>query len=276
MVNTLISKQAVMEGSSTVLQLYKLIREKKQITKFLPVINGPGSVKNGRAALKGKALISSGMKEVGLLMNEHKSLDKTNDVRNKVLSEERLESHVDCKDKAVMGNQQGYKNSDLESDLRSGEGLCCTSNLENKLIISSKNPRKASRGQKQKKLWTMRSLDVERRMDVSKQRLNSTTEQYSQKVLKDEKEQCEREGPRTQTEFKHNTAKDSRSFEEDLSSELSEYDNAFELDSDGMQNPPDLMKTTKNSLQETSQTINMIQSYHCGNKHMENQEATSR
>lgn len=259
-----------MEGSSTVLQLYKLIREKKQITKFLPVINSPGSVKNGRAALKGKALISSGMKEVGPLMNEHKSLDKTNDVRNKVLSEERLESYVDCKDKAVMGNQQGYKNSDLESDLRSGEGLCCTSNLENKLIISPKNLRKASRGQKQKKLWTMRSLDVERRMDVSKQRLNSTTEQYSQ-VLKDEKEQHELEGPKT-----HNTAKDSRSLEEDLSSELSEYDNAFELDSDGMQNLPDLMKTTKNSLQETSQTIDMIQSYQCGNKHMQNQEAMSR
>lgn len=64
-----------MEGSSTVLQFYKLIREKKQITKFLTVINGLGSVKNSGAALKGKALISSGKKEVGPLMNEHKGLD---------------------------------------------------------------------------------------------------------------------------------------------------------------------------------------------------------
>ncbi len=61
LVNTLISKQTAMEGSSNVLQLYKLIREKKQITKLLPVINGPGSVKNGRATLKGKALISPGL-----------------------------------------------------------------------------------------------------------------------------------------------------------------------------------------------------------------------
>ncbi|KAL1253744.1 hypothetical protein QQF64_015973, partial [Cirrhinus molitorella] len=250
MFNTVISKQTVMEGSSTVLQLYKLIREKKQITKFLPVINAPGSVKNGRAALKGKALISSGMKEVGPLMNEHKSLDKTNDVKNKVLSEDRFDPRVNCKAKAVMGNQQGCNNSDLESDLCSGEDLCCTSNLENKLIISPKSRKKASRGQKQKKLWTMRSLDVERRMDVSKQRLNSTTEQLSQKALKDEKGQCEHESPRTQTELKHNTGKDSRNIEEDLSSELSEYDNGFEL----LENLHDLMKTTKCSPQETSQT----------------------
>lgn len=249
MVNTLISKQTVMEGSSTVLQLYKLIREKKQITKFLPVINGPGSVKNGRAALKGKALISPGMKEVGPLMNEHKDLDKTNDVRNKVLFEERLDPCVDCKAKAVMGNQQGCKNSDLESDLRSGEDMCCTSNLENKLIISPKSLRKASRGQKQKKLWTMRSLDVEKRMYVH-------------------------EGPGTQTELKNNTAKDSRSFEEDLSSECSEYDNVFELDSDGTENLHDLMKTTKKSLQGKS--TDMIQPYQCGNTRMEQQEAMPR
>lgn len=266
MVNTLISKQTVMEGSSTVLQLYKLIREKKQITKFLPVINGPGSVKNGRAALKGKALISPGMKEVGPLISEHKGLDKTNYVRNKVLFEERLDPCVDCKTKAVMGNQQGCKNSDLESDLRIGEDLCCTSNLENKLIISPKSLRKASRGQKQKKLWTMRSLDVEKRMYVSKQKLNSTTEQPSHKVLKDEKGQCEHEGPVT--------AKDSRSFEEDLSSELSEYDNVFELDSDGTENLHDLMKITKKSLQGKS--TDMIQTYQYGNKRMEQQEAMPR
>lgn len=79
----------------------------KLITKFLRVINGPGSVKNGGAALKGKALISSGKKEVGPLMNEHKSLDKTNDVRNKVLFEHLLDLCADFKAKVVMGNQQG-------------------------------------------------------------------------------------------------------------------------------------------------------------------------
>lgn len=269
MVNTLISKHTVMEGSSTVLQLYKLIREKKQITKFLPVINGTVSVKNGRAALKGKALISPGMKEVGPLMNEHKDLLKTNDVRNKVLggavgSACGLQSKGFGK--SVMGNQQGCKNSDLESDLRSGEDLCCTSNLENKLVISPKSLRKASRGQKQKKLWTMRSMDVEKRMYVSKQKLSSTTEQPSHKVLKDEKRQFKHEGPGTQTELKNNIAKDSRSFEEDLSSELSEYDNVFEIDSDGTENLHDLMKTTKKSLQGKSTDMN---------KHMEQQKAMS-
>lgn len=269
MVNTLISKHTVMEGSSTVLQLYKLIREKKQITKFLPVINGTVSVKNGRAALKGKALISPGMKEVGPLMNEHKDLLKTNDVRNKVLggavgSACGLQSKGFGK--SVMGNQQVCKNSDLESDLRSGEDLCCTSNLENKLVISPKSLRKASRGQKQKKLWTMRSMDVEKRMYVSKQKLSSTTEQPSHKVLKDEKRQFKHEGPGTQTELKNNIAKDSRSFEEDLSSELSEYDNVFEIDSDGTENLHDLMKTTKKSLQGKSTDMN---------KRMEQQKAMS-
>ncbi len=263
-----------MEGSSTVLQLYKLIREKKQITKLLPVINGPGSVKNGRADLKGKALISPGMKEVGPLMSEHKGLDKTNDVRNKVLFEERLDPCVDCKAKAIMGNQQGCKNSDLESDLRSEEGLCCTSNLENKLVISPKSLRKASRGHKQKKLWTMRSLDIEKRMYASKQKLNSTTEQPSHKDLQDEKRQLEHEGSGTQTELKNNTAKDSRSFEEDVSSEFSEYDNVFELDSDGTESLHDLMKTTKKSLQGKS--TDTIQPYQCGNKRMEQQEALPR
>ncbi|XP_026051020.1 uncharacterized protein LOC113037916 [Carassius auratus] len=260
-----------MEGSCTLLPLYKLIRKKKQITKSLPVINGPVSVKNGRAALKGKALISPGMKEVGPMMNEHKGLLKRNDVRNKVLLEERSDPHVDCKAKAVMGNQQGYKNSDLESDLRSGEDLCCTSNLENKLIISPKSLRKASRGQKQKKLWTMRSMDVEKRIYVNKQKLNSTSEQPSHKVLKDENRQFKHACPRMQTELKNNTAKDSRSSEEDLSSELSEYDNVFELDSDGTENLHYLMKTTKKSLQGKS--IEMIQPYQCGNKHMEQQKA---
>jgi len=64
--NTQIRKQTVNEGTS------KTIRVKNKISKFLPVINGLVSVRKGRAALKGKALISSGMKEVGLSETERK------------------------------------------------------------------------------------------------------------------------------------------------------------------------------------------------------------
>jgi len=49
--NTLIRKQTVNEGTS------KTIRVKNKLSKFLPVINGLVSVRKGRAALKGKALI---------------------------------------------------------------------------------------------------------------------------------------------------------------------------------------------------------------------------
>lgn len=256
-----------MEGTSTVLQLYKTIREKNKITKFLRVNNGPGSVTKGRAALKGKALISSAMKEVGP-KTEREGLDKTNEVRNKVLFEDLLNHTADCKAEAIMGNQQGNKNSDLESDHGSGVDLCCTSSLEHKLIISPKSLRKASRGQKEKKLWTMSSRGVERRTPVS------TTEPLSHKVLKNAKSQCEHECPKMLTELKNKAiAKDSKSFEEDLSSELSEYDNGFEIDSDETQNTHGRMKTTK---QEKSQTIDMIQPYQCGNEGMEQQDATSR
>lgn len=262
MVNTLM-KQTVMEGTSTVLQLYKTIREKNKITKFLPVNNGPGSVTKGRAALKGKALISSGMKEVGP-KTEREGLDKTYEVRNKVLFEDPLDPTADCKTEAIMGNQQGNKNSDYGS----GVDLCCTSSLEHKLIISPKSLRKASRGRKEKKLRMMSSRGVERRMPMS------TTEPLSHKILKNAKRQCERECPKTLTELKNKAiAKDSKSFEEDLSSELSEYDNGFEMDSDETQNTHGRMKTTE---QEKSQTTDMIQPYRCGNEGMEQQEATSR
>ncbi|ROI33877.1 hypothetical protein DPX16_20391 [Anabarilius grahami] len=264
MVNTLM-KQTVMEGTSTVLQLYKTIREKNKLTKFLPVNNGPGSVTKERAALKGKALISSGMKEVGP-KTEREGLDKTNEVRNKVLFEDLLDPTVDCKTEAIMGNQQGNKNSDLESNHGSGVDLCCTSSLEHKLIISPKSLRKASRGRKEKKLRMMSSRGVERRTPMS------TTEPLSNKVLKNAKRQCEHECPKTLTELKNKAiAKDSKSFEEDLSSELSEYDNG--IDSDETQNTHGRMKTTK---QEKSQTTDMIQPYRCENEGMEQQEATSR
>lgn len=85
-------------------------------------------------------------------------------------------------------------------------------------------------------------------MPTSKLRLNSTTERLSHKVLKNEKGQCEHEDPGMQTELKKNTAEDSRIFNEDLSSELSEYDNGFELDSNERQYLPDLMKTTAHTV----------------------------
>ncbi|XDV42245.1 hypothetical protein PO909_010951 [Leuciscus waleckii] len=100
----------------------------------------------------------------------------------------------------------------------------------------------------------------------------STTEPLSLKVLTNEKGQCEDECPRTPAELKNKeTAKDSRSFEEDLSSEHSEYENGFNIDSDETHN-----LNTKHSPQEKSKTTDMIQLYRCGNEGMEQQEATSR
>lgn len=210
------------------------------------------------------------MKEVGLSETERKGLNETNEVRKKLLYEDLLDLRADCKADTIMGNQQGNKNSDLESDHRSGVDLCCTSSLEHKLIISPKSLRKASRGQKEKKLWMMSSVNVERRMPMS------TTEPLSLKVLKNEKGQCEDECPRTPAELKNKEiAKDSRSFEEDLSSEHSEYENGFEMDSDETHNLHQ-MKNTKHSPQEKSKTTGMIQLYRCGNEGMEQQEATSR
>lgn len=209
------------------------------------------------------------MKEVGLSETERKGLDKTNEVRKKLLFEGLLDLRADCKAEPIMGNQQGNKNSDLESDHGSGVDLCCTSSLEHKLIISPKSLRKASRGRKEKKLWMMSSVNVERRMPMS------TTEPLSLKVLTNEKGQCEDECPRMPAGLKNKEiAKNSRSFEEDLSSEHSEYENGFEIDSDETHNLH-RMKNTKHSPQEKSKTTDMIQLYRCGNEGME-QEATSR
>jgi len=157
-----------------------------------------------------------------------------------------------------MGNQQGNKNSDLESD--HGSGVL--------FIISPKSLRKASRGRKEKKLWMMSSVNVGMRMPMR------TTEPLSLKVLKNEKGQREDECPRTPAGLKNKEiAKDSRSFEEDLSSEHSEYENGFETDSDETHN---LHLIKERSPQEKSKTTDMIQFYRCGNEGMEQQEATFR
>jgi len=139
-----------------------------------------------------------------------------------------------------MGNQQGNKNSDLESD--HGSGVL--------FIISPKSLRKASRGRKEKKLWMMSSVNVGMRMPMR------TTEPLSLKVLKNEKGQREDECPRTPAGLKNKEiAKDSRSFEEDLSSEHSEYENGFETDSDETHN---LHLIKERSPQKKSKTTDMI------------------
>lgn len=179
-----------------------------------------------------------------------------------------------------MGNQQKNKNFDLLNKLElKSENLCCSSSLEHKLTTSQKSLKASSRGRKLKKLWMMNSLDVEERRVMNK------TKSIHQKCSKTHKGEPEtfvclyasqtsgfnKEGNYTT----YKIAEDDR----DLSSELSKYDNGYDLgvNLDGLQNDlQDLMKTTKHILQAKPEIRNMLPSYQCGLGVMEHQEALSR